>query len=112
MAPSALAIDGEVHTPEGKLPYTEPRALQIDELPAIVEDFRQAAERAKQAGFDGVEVHAANGYLLDTFLRDSSNQRQDAYGGSLENRARLLFEVLEGSVRSTPASESGCAPRH
>lgn len=107
VAPSALAIDGEVLTPEGKLPYTEPRALQIDELPAIVEDFRQAAERAKQAGFDGVEVHAANGYLLDTFLRDGSNQRQDAYGGSLENRARLLFEVLEAVCQVYPSQRVG-----
>jgi len=107
VAPSALAIDGEVHTPEGKQPYTEPRALQIDELPAIVEDFRQAAERAKQAGFDGVEVHAANGYLLDTFLRDGSNQRQDAYGGSLENRARLLFEVLEAVCQVYPSQRVG-----
>lgn len=92
---SALRItNDEVHTPEGKLPYTEPRALRDDELPGIVAGFRQAAIHAKEAGFDGVEVHGANGYLLDQFLRDGSNQREGAYGGSRENRARLLFEVL------------------
>ena len=84
----------EVHTPQGKLPYTEPRALRDDELPGIVAGFRQAAAYAKEAGFDGVEVHGANGYLLDQFLRDGSNQREGAYGGSRENRARLLFEVI------------------
>ena len=95
VAPSAIAItNDEVHTPQGKQPYTVPRELHDDELPAIVEGFRQAAKNAKVAGFDGVEVHGANGYLLDEFLRDGSNQRSGAYGGSLENRARLLFEVL------------------
>lgn len=92
---SALRItNDEVHTPQGKLPYTEPRALRDDELPGIVAGFRQAAVYAKDAGFDGVEVHGANGYLLDQFLRDGSNQREGAYGGSCENRARLLFEVI------------------
>ncbi len=92
---STLRItNDEVHTPQGKLPYTEPRALRDDELPGIVAGFRQAAVYAKEAGFDGVEVHGANGYLLDQFLRDGSNQREGAYGGSRENRARLLFEVI------------------
>jgi len=92
---SALAItNDEVHTPEGKKAYTVPRALRDDELPGIVAGFRQAAVYAKEAGFDGVEVHGANGYLLDQFLRDGSNKREGAYGGSRENRARLLFEVL------------------
>lgn len=95
VAPSAIAIDDEVHTPQGKKPYTVPRALDDAEIPDIIAGFRQAAENAKQAGFDGVEVHAANGYLLDAFLRDGSNQRSGRYGGSLENRARLLFEVIE-----------------
>lgn len=95
VAPSAIAITNDhVHTPQGKQAYTLPRELRDDELPAIVEGFRQAAINAKVAGFDGVEVHGANGYLLDEFLRDGSNQRSGAYGGSLENRARLLFEVL------------------
>jgi N-ethylmaleimide reductase len=92
---SAIAITGdEVLTPEGKRPYVMPRALRDDEIPGIVAGFRQAAENAQAAGFDGVEVHGANGYLLDQFLRDGSNQRNGAYGGSLENRARLLFEVV------------------
>ena len=93
---STLRItNDEVHTPQGKLPYTEPRALRDEELPGIVAGFRQAAVYAKEAGFDGVEVHGANGYLLDQFLRDGSNQREGAYGGSRENRARLLFEVIK-----------------
>ncbi|MEN0037902.1 MAG: alkene reductase [Cellvibrio sp.] len=94
VAPSAIAIDDEVHTPEGKLPYTEPRALKDDEIPAIIAGFKQAAINAKAAGFDGVEVHGANGYLLDQFLRDGSNKRTGPYGGSVENRARLLLEVI------------------
>ena len=94
VAPSAIAIIDEVHTPEGKLPYTEPRALHDDELPGIVTGFKQAAINAKAAGFDGVEVHGANGYLLDQFLRDGSNKRIGAYGGSIENRARLMLEVI------------------
>ena len=95
VAPSAIAItNDEVHTPQGKQPYTVPRELRDDELPAIVEGFRQVAINAKAAGFDGVEVHGANGYLLDEFLRDGSNQRSGPYGGAIENRARLLFDVL------------------
>lgn len=92
---SALAICGdEVHTPAGKQPYVVPRVLRDDEIPGIVEGFRLAAVNAQQAGFDGVEVHGANGYLLDQFLRDGSNHRDGDYGGSRENRARLLFAVL------------------
>ena len=90
-----VAIEGDVHTPQGKQPYVAPRALRTDELPAIVAAFAQAAKNAMAAGFDGVEVHAANGYLIDQFLRDGSNPRTDAYGGSVENRARLLTEVLD-----------------
>lgn len=93
---SACAIaNDEVHTPEGKQPYVIPRVLGDDELPGIVNGFRKAAEYAKAAGFDGVEVHGANGYLIDQFLRDGTNTRSGRYGGSLENRARLLFEVIE-----------------
>ncbi len=95
VAPSAIAIEDETHTPEGKKPYTVPRALTVSEIKAIVGDFRQAAVNAKEAGFDGVEIHGANGYLIDQFLRDSSNQRTDEYGGSFENRARFLREVIE-----------------
>ncbi|ARU58079.1 NADH:flavin oxidoreductase/NADH oxidase [Oleiphilus messinensis] len=99
VAASPIAItDSEVHTPDGKKPYTVPRALETDEIPSIVAAFKQAAINAKAAGFDGVEVHGANGYLLDNFLRDGTNQRKDQYGGSIENRARLLFEVLEAVI--------------
>ncbi len=96
VAPSPLAItDDEVHTPEGKKPYVVPRALHDHELPGIIEGFKNAAVNAKTAGFDGVEIHGANGYLLDEFLRDGSNKRTGRYGGSIENRARLMLEVLE-----------------
>lgn len=97
VAPSALAIDGEVHTPQGKQPYVVPHELRDDELPGIVAGFRKAAANARLAGFDGVEVHGANGYLLDEFLRDGSNRRSGPYGGSRENRARLMFEVIEAT---------------
>ncbi len=96
VAPSAIAITSdEVRTPEGRKPYVIPRALRDDELPGIVAGFKQAAENAKTAGFDGIEIHGANGYLLDEFLRDGANQRTGPYGGSIENRARLMLEVLE-----------------
>ena len=96
VAPSPLAITGdEVHTPQGKQPYVVPHELRDEELPGIVAGFRQAAINALAAGFDGVEVHGANGYLLDQFLRDGSNQRSGPYGGDWSGRARLLFEVLE-----------------
>ncbi len=89
--------DDTIHTPKGKVAYAVPRALRDDELPGIVAGFRQAAVNARAAGFDGVEVHGANGYLLDEFLRDGANQRSGPYGGARENRARLLFEVLEAT---------------
>lgn len=96
VAPSAIPItNDEVHTPEGKQPYVMPRALEDAEIPGIIEGFRIAAENAKRAGFDGVEVHSANGYLLDEFLRDGANHRTGPYGGPLVHRARLLLEVLE-----------------
>lgn len=99
VAPSALAIlNDEVNTPEGKKPYVMPRELLDDELPAIVGGFKQAAMNAKAAGFDGVEVHAANGYLLDEFLRDGANKRNGPYGGSIENRARLMLEVVTAVI--------------
>lgn len=96
VAPSAIAPRNmTAHTFSGPKAIPAPRPLELDEIPQIVEDFRQAAENAKAAGFDGVEVHGANGYLLDQFLEDSTNQRNDAYGGSVANRARLLLEVTE-----------------
>jgi N-ethylmaleimide reductase len=94
VAPSAIAIDDEVHTPEGKLPHVEPRELSDDEIPELIQGFKQAAINARAAGFDGVEIHGANGYLLDEFLRDGSNRRSGPYGGSVENCARLLLEVI------------------
>lgn len=103
VAPSPIAITGdEVHTPEGKQPYVVPRELDDGDIPAIVEGFRLAARNAMAAGFDGVEVHGANGYLLDEFLRDGSNQRTGPYGGLIEHRARLLLEVLAAVAGETP----------
>jgi N-ethylmaleimide reductase len=99
VAPSAIPItNDEVHTPNGKVPHATPRALTDEEIPEIIAGFKTAAENAKTAGFDGVEIHGANGYLLDEFLRDGSNQRSDSYGGSVENRARLLLEVLAATI--------------
>ncbi|MEQ1638522.1 MAG: alkene reductase [Methylococcales bacterium] len=107
VAPSAITPSGEVFTPQGLKPYVTPRALATDELPGIVEQYRQAAKNALQAGFDGVEIHSANGYLLDEFLRDGTNQRTDQYGGSIENRARLLLEVTAAVVEVCGADRVG-----
>ncbi|MEO0652711.1 MAG: alkene reductase [Planctomycetota bacterium] len=108
VAPSAIAIQGEgVHTADGKQPHETPRALETDELPGIVADYEAAARRAKAAGFDGVEVHSANGYLLDEFLQSKTNQRTDGYGGSVENRFRLLREVLEAVTGVFPSNRVG-----
>ena len=96
VAPSAIKPAGDAMTATGLQPFVTPRALETSELPGIVEAYRQAALNAQEAGFDGVEVHAANGYLLDQFLRDGSNHRTDAYGGSIENRSRLLMVALNG----------------
>jgi N-ethylmaleimide reductase len=98
VAPSAIAAVGELHTPIGKVPMEPPRALETDEIPGIVEQFRQGAKNARIAGFDGVELHGAFGYLIDQFLQDCSNQRTDEYGGSIENRARFLLEVVGAVV--------------
>lgn len=98
VAPSAIAPAGMASTYEGEQPFVTPRALETAEIPGIVEQYRQAAKNALSAGFDGVEIHGANGYLLDQFLQDGSNQRSDQYGGSFENRTRLLLEVTEAVV--------------
>ncbi len=98
VAPSDIKAEGEAMTYKGPQPFVEPRALETEEIPGILEQFRRGAENAREAGFDGIELHAANGYLFDQFLRDSSNQRTDQYGGGVENRARLLFEVTEAVV--------------
>jgi len=95
VAPSAIKPAGNAFTETGFQPHVAPRALETDEIPGIVADYRHAAEQAKRAGFDGVEVHAANGYLIDQFLRDGTNKRTDRYGGSVENRIRFLLEVTE-----------------
>jgi len=98
VAPSAIAAQGQVFTAKGPQQMVTPRALTLAELPGIVEQFRRGAENAKAAGFDGVELHGANGYLLDQFLRDGSNRRTDAYGGTVENRARLPLEVTKAVI--------------
>ncbi len=100
VAPSAIQPNGQAFTYQGLQPFVTPRELATDELPGIVEDYRRAARNALAAGFDGVEIHAANGYLLDQFLRDGSNRRSDDYGGSAENRSRLLLEVTAAVVGS------------
>jgi 2,4-dienoyl-CoA reductase-like NADH-dependent reductase (Old Yellow Enzyme family) len=107
VAPSALALPGHVSLLRPETPYPEPRALRRDELPGIVEAFRLGALHAQQAGFDGVELHGANGYLLDQFLQDSTNQRDDDYGGSIENRARLLLEATDAAVSVWGAQRVG-----
>jgi N-ethylmaleimide reductase len=99
VAPSAIAARGEVFSNSGMVPLPTPRALRMEEIPALIDLYVQASRNAKEAGFDGVEVHGANGYLLDQFLRDGTNQRSDAYGGSIENRARLLLEVVDAVVK-------------
>ena len=104
---SPVAADGELITYEGPKPFPTPRALGVDEIAAIVADFAQAARNAVRAGFDGIEIHAANGYLIDQFLRDGSNRREDAYGGSLANRARFLFEIVDAATAAIGAHRVG-----
>lgn len=98
MAPSAIAAKGHVSLVRPKQEYVVPRALETEEIAGIVEAYRKGAENARKAGFDGVEVHGANGYLLDQFLQTSTNQRTDQYGGSIENRARLMLEVTDACI--------------
>lgn len=122
VAPSALKPKGQAFTNDGMQDHVTPRALETDEIPAIVEDYRHAAQCAKDAGFDGVEVHSANNYLLEQFVRDSTNQRTDRYGGSIENRLRFPLEVVKAvtevwggggrvGIRISPATtEPGSTP--
>ena len=98
VAPSAIAPAGHVSLVRPKKSFVTPRALETAEIPGIVEAYRKAAQRAQHAGFDGVEIHGANGYLLDQFLQDKTNRRTDAYGGSVENRARLMLEVTDAII--------------
>lgn len=107
VAPSAIAPEGHVSVLRPQRPYTVPRALETHEIAGIVQDFVQAARNAKAAGFDFIEVHAANGYLFDQFLHDGSNQRTDQYGGSIENRARFLMETLDALLQEWPAERIG-----
>jgi len=105
---SAVRIDGDgIHTPLGKKPYETPRALEAWEIAAVVADYRRAAARARAAGFDGVEIHAANGYLIDQFLQSKTNHRTDDYGGSIEKRTRFLREVVEAVAAEWPAGRVG-----
>ena len=117
VAPSVVPFDGVAMTLDGFVPASPHRALSIEEIPGIVEDFRIAAQRAKAAGFDGVELHGANGYLVDQFIQDGTNRRTDAYGGPIENRVRFLRECLDAlisvfgpgrvGVRISPSGEWG-----
>ncbi len=108
VAPSAVKLTGDyIHTPPGKQPYEIPRALETNEVAAVVEDYRRAARRAKAAEFDGVEIHAANGYLIDQFLQSKTNRRTDRYGGSLENRYRFLDEIVNAVLTVWPANRVG-----
>ncbi|QKK08056.1 MAG: alkene reductase [Planctomycetota bacterium] len=113
VAPSAIAHPGHISQLRPKRPYPVPRALEADELPGVVDDYRQAAINAQRAGFDGVEIHGANGYLLDQFLQDSINRRTDAYGGPVEHRARLMLEVTDACIDVWGAGRVGMhlAPR-
>lgn len=107
VAPSAIAAEGQLFTPEGLKSFVTPRALDAGEIPGIVEDFRQGAQNAMRAGFDGVEIHGAAGYLIDQFLRDGTNRRTDAYGGAIENRCRFLKEIVEAVTPVCSASRVG-----
>ncbi len=107
VAPSAIAAEGYAYTKQGEVPFSMPRALALEEIPGIIEEFRSSAERALRAGFDGVEIHGANGYLPDQFLQDGSNKRTDEYGGSIKNRARFLLEVTKGAISVWGADRVG-----
>ena len=113
VAPSAIPAQGHVSLVRPERPYVTPRALELDEIAGVVDAFRKGAENAKAAGFDGVEVHGANGYLLDQFLQDSTNKRTDAYGGPVENRARLLLDITDACIDVWGANRVGVhlAPR-
>jgi 2,4-dienoyl-CoA reductase-like NADH-dependent reductase (Old Yellow Enzyme family) len=113
VAPSAIAAAGHVRLFSHAEPYPVPRALDLEEIPGIIEAYRKGAENARKAGFDGVEIHGANGYLLDQFLQDGSNKRTDIYGGTIENRARLMLEVTDAVIGVWGAGRVGMhlAPR-
>ncbi|MGJ8515461.1 alkene reductase [Carnimonas bestiolae] len=107
VAPSAIAAPGQIHIYEGKADHEVPRELEVAEIPRLLDDYENAARNALKAGFDGVQIHAANGYLLDEFLKDSTNKRTDEYGGSAENRIRLLREVTERVISAVGKERTG-----
>lgn len=107
VAPSAVKPDGQAFTPTGLKDFVTPRALETEEIPGIINDFKQAAQKAKDAGFDGVEIHAANGYLIDQFLRDGTNKRSDGYGGSIENRSKFALEITDAVCQVWDSSKVG-----
>ena len=107
VAPSAIAAEGYAYSKRGEVPFSMPRALELHEIPGIIEEFRSGAERALRAGFDGVEIHGANGYLPDQFLQDGTNKRTDEYGGPVENRACFLLEVTQAAISVWGADRVG-----
>jgi N-ethylmaleimide reductase len=107
VAPSAIAAEGYAYSKRGEVPFSMPRALELHEIPGIIEEFRSGAERALRAGFDGIEIHGANGYLPDQFLQDGTNKRTDEYGGPIENRARFLLEVTQAAISVWGADRVG-----
>lgn len=107
VAPSAVKPEGQIFTADGMKDFVTPRALDTDEIPGIIEDYAQAARNAIKAGFDGVEIHGANGYLIDQFLKDGTNKRTDKYGGSLENRSRFALEVVKAVSDAIGAEKTG-----
>ena len=107
VAPSPVKPDGNVYTHEGMKEYVAPRALKTEEIPGIIDDYRRAARNAMEAGFDGVEIHGANGYLIEQFIKDGTNLRDDKYGGSVENRARFAFEVVQAVSQEIGAQKTG-----
>jgi N-ethylmaleimide reductase len=107
VGPSAITPQGDIYTPAGKKPYVTPRAMTQEDIVTTVRDYAAAATRAREAGFDGVEIHAANGYLIDQFIRDGSNRRTDDYGGSLQNRLRFMLEVVEAVTKAWSAARTG-----
>ena len=108
VAPSAIKINGDgINTPLGKQPYEVPHALTTDEIALVIKDYQRAAQYAKEAGFDGVEIHAANGYLIDQFLQSRTNTRSDQYGGNIKNRYRFLAEVVDAVCLVWPSNRVG-----
>lgn len=107
VAPSAIKPEGQTFTPEGMKDFVTPRALQTEEIPGIVEDYVSAARNAIEAGFDGVEIHGANGYLIDQFIQDGTNKRTDQYGGSMKNRARFALEITEAVAEAIGSDRTG-----